>query len=305
LIFSGKLLSFRDVSVAQAQTTLPRELRSLLILGRVSNLPTVWSNCLAGWLLSGGGGAIRFVLLCLGASFIYVGGMFLNDAFDAEFDRQHRQERPIPSGAISPAKVWGWGLGWLAGGLLLLSLLGKGVFGVTLILCACVITYDAIHKAVTMSPVLMALCRLLLYLLAAAAGTKGITGLPIWTGLALASYVVGLSYIARKESARGPVASWPCWALLTPFLMAMVTNAGSLRTRALIISALLALWIVRCLGHTFGASTISVGRTVSGLLAGICLVDLLAVNPGSGWTVLAFLSLFAAALLGQRYVPAT
>ncbi len=68
MIFSGKLLSFRDVSVAQAQTTLPRELRSLLILGRVSNLPTVWSNCLAGWLLSGGGGAIRFVLLCLGAS---------------------------------------------------------------------------------------------------------------------------------------------------------------------------------------------------------------------------------------------
>ena len=87
--------------------------------------------------------------------------------------------------------------------------------------------------------------------------------------------------------------------------MAMVTNAGSLRTRAWIVSALLALWIVRCLGHTFGASTISVGRTVSGLLAGICLVDLLAVNPGSGWTVLAFLILFGAALLGQRYVPAT
>ena len=28
---------------------------ALLILGRVSNLPTVWWNCFAGWLLGGGG----------------------------------------------------------------------------------------------------------------------------------------------------------------------------------------------------------------------------------------------------------
>jgi hypothetical protein len=32
-----------------------RKLRTLLVLGRVSNLPTVWSNCLAGWWLGGGG----------------------------------------------------------------------------------------------------------------------------------------------------------------------------------------------------------------------------------------------------------
>ena len=31
------------------------KLRTLLVLGRVSNLPTVWSNCFAGWLLAGGG----------------------------------------------------------------------------------------------------------------------------------------------------------------------------------------------------------------------------------------------------------
>ena len=76
-----------------------RYLRALLILGRVSNLPTVWSNCLAGWWLGGGGNYANLLLLLLGATLLYAGGMFLNDAFDAEFDTQYRRARPIPSGA--------------------------------------------------------------------------------------------------------------------------------------------------------------------------------------------------------------
>src|SRR5919106_1715629 len=91
-------------------------LRTLLVLGRASNLPTVWSNCLAGWALAGGlpltgdfrqmiDEPVRFLILCLGASLLYIGGMYLNDAFDADFDRQHRRERPIPSGAIGAGAV--------------------------------------------------------------------------------------------------------------------------------------------------------------------------------------------------------
>ena len=43
-----------------------RQLRSLLILGRVSNLPTVWSNCFAGWWLGGGENFAKLPLLFLG-----------------------------------------------------------------------------------------------------------------------------------------------------------------------------------------------------------------------------------------------
>ena len=85
-------------------------LRTLLVLGRVSNLPTVWSNCLAGWLISGPGSIGALLLLCGGATALYIGGMYLNDAFDADFDRQFRRERPIPSGAISVTAVWRIGL---------------------------------------------------------------------------------------------------------------------------------------------------------------------------------------------------
>ena len=78
---------------------LVRQLRTLLVLGRVSNLPTVWSNCLAGWWLGGGGNFGKLPLLLFGASALYTGGMFLNDAFDAESDRQRR-----PSGPFRPAR---------------------------------------------------------------------------------------------------------------------------------------------------------------------------------------------------------
>ena len=76
------------------------QFRTLVIVGRMSNLPTVWSNCLAGWWLGGHENSANLPLCFLGVSALYLGGMFLNDAFDADFDRQHRPERSIPSGAI-------------------------------------------------------------------------------------------------------------------------------------------------------------------------------------------------------------
>ncbi|MDP5019718.1 MAG: UbiA family prenyltransferase, partial [Opitutales bacterium] len=94
------------------------KLRGWLILTRGSNLPTVWSNVLAGWLLAHGlrlhppgseyagqppdplgwGGLL---LLLLGVSLTYVGGMILNDAFDARWDAERRSTRPIPAGLIA------------------------------------------------------------------------------------------------------------------------------------------------------------------------------------------------------------
>src|ERR1035441_4415748 len=99
--------------------------RAFLVLGRVSNLPTVWSNCLAAWLLAGGGETKRFVLMLGSGSCLYLGGMFLNDGCDVEFDRRHRRERPIPSGSISCGAVWASaGVALLTGTLLALPLGG-------------------------------------------------------------------------------------------------------------------------------------------------------------------------------------
>lgn len=73
--------------------------QAALKLGRVSNLPTVVTNALAGFVLASGGmpGAVILPVM-LAAALAYTGGMFLNDAFDAEFDRVHQPFRPIPAG---------------------------------------------------------------------------------------------------------------------------------------------------------------------------------------------------------------
>src|SRR5438477_10972133 len=120
---------------------LAAHLRTLLVLGRISNLPTVWSNCLAAWLLAGGGAWSRFAILCAGASFLYTAGMFLNDAFDAEFDRRYRPERPIPSEQISTRAVWAIAWAFVVVGWLMILALGTkaAIFGA--ILVACIVVY--------------------------------------------------------------------------------------------------------------------------------------------------------------------
>lgn len=280
-------------------------LRTLLVLGRASNLPTVWSNCLAGWFLGGGGSVGHILLLCAAATCLYTGGMYLNDAFDVEFDRQHRPERPIPSRAIALGEVWGWGVGWLVLGLVLMAIFGAATAFLALLLVGSILLYDAVHKVFILSPVLMALCRFFLFLAAASAGEEGVTGLSIWTALALACYIVGLSYVAKSESTRGALRYWPCYLLAAPVFLAYLVNQGDYRARGAILSVVLLLWVVRSLWFSYWSAEKNIGRTVSGLLAGIVLVDLLALAGGNPLIFLLMLALFGSALLFQRFIPAT
>ena len=142
---------------------------------RPAALPTIWSNCLAGWWLGGAGNQEGLPFLFAGATLLYEGGAVLNDAFDARFDKKHRRERPIPSGAIGLQTVWNCGLAFLALGAVALFWLGTttGCLGLALVLC--IIGYDAIHRVLPLSTTLLGVCRLLLYLAAAsmAAGWGG------------------------------------------------------------------------------------------------------------------------------------
>ena len=283
-----------------------RHLRTLLILGRVSNLPTVWSNCLAGWWLGGGENFANVPFLFFGVSALYVGGMYLNDAFDADFDRQHRPERPIPSGAISLPAVWGWGLAWLGLGALSLIFIGKTTGALGLVLIACILLYDATHKVITASPWLMGACRFWIYVIAGSAAGGGLNGWPIWCGVALAVYVAGLSHMARLESSRATIPRWPFALLVAPVFLALLMDPGENRVPALWLSLILVLWIARCVRPIFQGGQVNVGRIVSGLLAGIVFVDWLAVAPGGPPALnVVFLIQFGATLGLQRFVPAT
>ena len=278
--------------------------RTLLVLGRVSTLPTVWSHCLAGWLLGGGGAFIPFLLLTLGASCLYVAGMFLNDAFDAEFDRLHRKERPIPAGQITLDEVWQWGFGWLALGTVILVVLGNTTGAWVAILVICILLHDAIHKVIGFAPLLLAACRFFLYLVAASVADDGVTGLAIWSALALAMYVTGLGYLARHEGSKAAVPFWPAYLLLAPLLLSLLLNSGHYRLRALFLVVLLGLWLARSVRLTYWVADRNVSRSVSALTAGLVLVDLLAVGSGESLAIsLLFGLLFVTTLLFRRFAP--
>src|SRR5437879_12914329 len=81
-------------------------LSTLLRLGRISNVPTVWTNVLAGSVIAGGGlHPAQIALILIAMTAFYVGGMYLNDVFYRAIDSRDRPRRPIHGGAIRGATV--------------------------------------------------------------------------------------------------------------------------------------------------------------------------------------------------------
>jgi 4-hydroxybenzoate polyprenyltransferase len=276
----------------------PGKLGTWLVLARASNLPTIWSNCFAGCWLGGWSSGRTILLLCVVASLFYSGGMFLNDFCDVPFDREYKRERPIVAGQVTRREVGLAAVALFILGLLLALAIAPNVLLLGAILVIVITAYDFLHKRIAWAPLLMATCRFLLYLMAAAAGVLGITSRAFGFAIGLALYVVGLSYLARGESRRSRTSVVWLALLVTPVLVALYFH----RTWLSVVCALpLVVWISRALA----VAKNNVGRGVAELLAGIVLVDLLAVSPTSPLLWILFGGLFGAALLFQRYVPAT
>jgi hypothetical protein len=127
----------------------------------------------------------------------------------------------------------------------------------------------------------------------------------LWSGLALACYVLGLSWLARGENDREPAPYWPGIFLAAPLVLAALRDDGFARQTGNVLSLVLVVWDLWALRHVFWRAEPKVGYAVSRLLAGITLVDLLAVADLTQPQFFLFLIWFVFALLLQRYIPAT
>jgi hypothetical protein len=164
--------------------------------------------------------------------------------------------------------------------------------------------YNATHQFLTASPWLMGGCRFWVYVIAGAAGAKGLNGWPIFCGLALALYVAGLGYIAWREHFRGKIPRWPLLLLAAPIFLALLMNAKSFRGQALWIVAVFALWTARCMRGIFFGTETSPARVAANLIAGMILVDWLAVAPNCPlWLNATFPGLFGLTKWLQKFLP--
>lgn len=247
--------------------------RAVLALARVPNVPTVWTNVLAGWLLAGGGFGWRLPAAMAGGTLLYAAGCTLNDAFDEKWDRAHKPDRLIPSGAMSARSVWRLGFAEMAAGVLLFALAAPGAWWLPLLLAAAILLYDLRHKETPWSVVVMGACRALLTLSAGAAALDSAGGPPAAVFIAAAAlwiYIIALSLLARRETRPGggflkklrpewSVGRWVGEMLAAiPLLDAALLLAFTFRHGALPLAALffcLAMWpLCRLLQKTFAAT---------------------------------------------------
>lgn len=279
---------------------------TLLKLGRVSNLPTVWTNVLAGAVLSGGDWrSVKLGVMLVAMSLFYVGGMYLNDYFDRAIDGRERPERPIPSGDIAASTVAAIGFALIGAGAIATAAMGPAAAAMAALLAVSIVAYDWHHKGNPFAPVVMGACRALVYGATATALSGGVTIFTAMAAVAVGAFVAGLTYAARQESLDKVGNLWPLLLLIAP--LAVAVGAVRQGLAALAIYLALAACIaasVYLLAKRPGVGAVS--RAVGLLIAGISLCDaaIMASTGAIGPALVAVVG-FPLTLIAQRYVAGT
>ena len=295
-----------------ASATTSSKLGVWLRLGRVSNLPTVWSNVLAALALAGGlAPEPRVLALALAFSVFYVGGMYLNDAFDRHIDAIERPTRPIPAGQVSAGVVFGIGFGALALGTLITALVAQGT-GASVVratlssvaLAGCIVFYDAYHKQNPLSPLVMGACRVMIYVAVAYSVSDHLTPPVLVGAAALWCHLIGLTYAAKQEAFNKLTRVWPLAFLALP----CVYGAALAISRPLVwpFLALFTGVLFYALHFLRQGPQRAVPQAIVRLIAAISLLDAVLIASTGAWlgaSVAAAMFVFTRLL--QRFIPGT
>jgi 4-hydroxybenzoate polyprenyltransferase len=283
-----------------------------LKLGRVSNLPTVWSNVLAALALAGGLSAEpRVLALAAAFSVFYVGGMYLNDAFDRHADAIERPTRPIPSGRVAATTVFAIGFGGLLLGTLLTALVARST-GASIaraasssaVLAGCIVFYDVYHKKNPLSPLVMGACRVMIYIAVAYSVSEHLSRASLLGAAALWCHLIGLTYAAKQEAFNRLTRVWPLAFLALPALYGLYL--ATLQPLVWPFAILLVGWVVYSLGYLRQGPKRAVPQAVVRLIAGISLLDaLLIASTGAFLAAALAAALCPLTRLFQRVIPGT
>src|SRR5438477_6840792 len=243
-----------------------------LSLARISNSPTVVSNALAGAALAGAlrpGSKTGLVVVAM--VLFYTAGMYLNDLLDYAIDCHERPERALPAGIVSRSAALTVTLALFGSGSVLLAYVGVLTFLSGLLLIALIICYDKWHKSNPLSPLLMALCRLMVYITAFLAVSAQTFFALLIPGILLVLYIVGLTYIAKTENKPSMISVSVVATLFLPTVYFTLFTVQHVQWSTLPLILFFTAWVVYSISFTFRSSRRQVGRTVGRLIAGISL----------------------------------
>ncbi|MFG0305642.1 MAG: UbiA family prenyltransferase [Phycisphaerales bacterium JB040] len=290
---------------------LARTARAWLEVTRLSNLPTVPINVLAGAGLALGADATLawrpLALAMIAGALLYCAGMALNDAADVARDADSRPERPIPSGRLDRRTVW------VIGGLLLgAGIAGAGAIGhpaalTAIAIALLVLAYTFTHGKHAWACVLMGGCRVGLYPLGALAVVDTWGEIP--TGVLVFGAGLGLTTVLITLAARAEASATPhtkrllAWSVVfVPLCAPLLAEPAHIRTTPSLLTAVaFALWSSWC------ARAAIAGKpwiAIPGWIAGFCLFDAMALAMhGQVSLAIAGGVCFAVTLAAQRVLP--
>ncbi|MFK7850094.1 MAG: UbiA family prenyltransferase [Akkermansiaceae bacterium] len=275
------LLAFLGQWVVLGEVKSDSKIYALLATARIANVPSVLSNLgvgvFLGWVSSESDFAWPW-LLSVAAVMFYVGGNFLNDWADCEWDRENRPERALPRGMFPKGFYLAKALGSFIGGLALTIPYGVGALGVAVVLVVLICLYTKIHKLTPFSVIPMGLCRACLPVLGFLGVRDDIAPQVLYPSAALLIYIIALSVSARWESkgdippekkllARGALIASGLVAAALPLLTNPVLGWIGL------VPFAVWLWL------SLTKYRSPVPAHVSALLAGIPLIDWIALLP--------------------------
>jgi 4-hydroxybenzoate polyprenyltransferase len=284
-------------------------LRTFFELVRVPNVFTAPADVLMGIAVSGARFRPAFGLLLLASACAYMGGMALNDYFDAALDARERPSRPIPSGRLSRRSAGAVGFLLLAGSVALAATVDTVALTIAAALAASILLYDGVLKATALGPPMMGACRFFNVLLGV--GTGMLDAATVAPALLLFCYVLVLTLVSRFEvvgaRARVPRLGAAGLATVTAAAVGWALAVGRAPALGLVSALLLVVW----LAPTFRAAMeeASPARVIACIkvsVLGIILFDGIFAGAarGAGWLV-GTLALFVPAwVLGRTFASA-
>lgn len=323
------------------------KLSAVLATGRISNLPTVWCNVLVAFIIVQLGPLIfadqasatfsltLFIACCIAASCLYVGGCFLGDAVDVEFDLAHKPTRPIPMGVLERQTVYTWAALLLSLGVSLPSAylyFSTGTFQLyplltSLALAGVIVAYSLWHKR---SPwyglPLIGACRFFLIIFGASVASAHMNScaLSLNTGIFAAvvgAYTICFASVARSESSPKPI-TWRKSLIAIMLLLPLAAKASLGLTdwnydnlhlhdthyilfqyTASSLTALVLYWAWMI--TAFRKINTNKGQFVSMSLAGFCLLDACFASFLGWYGLIICAILFVFSLILQKWAPAT
>lgn len=296
-----------------ASRTVPRQELAWARLLRLSNAPTAIADVWMGYAVATGGLAPCWPLVWLTVSSlcVYHAGMALNDAVDADDDRQHARARPIAQGLVSrpDAYVVACGLGGLGMVFAVMAAWAAGkpepvVLGALLLLL--IYAYNSRWKRTVVGPLIMGACRAGNGLLGASVGLTAEVVAHLAPG-ALA-YVAGLTLFARDESGGGRRPQLFAGAMLAISGVAwLALRPGAPSGVAALLWAAAAVFALRGMAAALLQPTPQrVGRGVGIAIQGLVVINATLATLHAGPTAgLAILALLPVTQLLALFIPQT